>query len=575
LSYPNGAQDLVNLPGADDNGIALSVSNDSTLRVTITAGKACYKNNRHKTYTLAVYSGGILTHIICRLDSQQKKVVFLKQYLHTGIARLTLFSPGGEPLSERLVFIQNNDDIKLSLSSDKSNYAKREKVTIKLNAESSNGEASTGDFSIAVTDESKVPAEENNESTILNNLLLTSDLKGYVEQPNYYFTKPSPETGNNLDLLLLTQGYRGFSWKQVLHDTTKQATFPPEKLLSLSGTVKTMAGKPVPNSEVSLGLIKQMIARDTTTDVNGNFIFTNLYITDTAKVLLRAKGNKKIEVNEPAYPAISPIMAADTASSSPITPQIAAGMQKRYAQQGGSMKTGIVLKQVDINSRKDHPWTVHLVHSSNLNGPGAANQVILGDKLVGCADLAQCLASLIHGGVRFVGPKPEIYSVHTVIALSGPTKPMAVIVDGVIRDQSVLGEIPYTDVYSIEILLSYSYLTVYGSAASGGAIVITTRRGDERIASVIMQPGLTKYVFNGFYKAREFYSPKYEANTPVNSKADMRTTICWKPVLITDKDGNASFDFYNADGIGNYRVVVEGIDKNGNLGRQVYHYTVQ
>jgi hypothetical protein len=45
--------------------------------------------------------------------------------------------------------------------------------------------------------------------------------------------------------------------------------------------------------------------------------------------------------------------------------------------------------------------------------------------------------------------------------------------------------------------------------------------------------------------------------------------------LVTDKDGNASFDYYNADGTGSYRIVVEGIDDKGNIGRQVYRYKIE
>jgi hypothetical protein len=46
------------------------------------------------------------------------------------------------------------------------------------------------------------------------------------------------------------------------------------------------------------------------------------------------------------------------------------------------------------------------------------------------------------------------------------------------------------------------------------------------------------------------------------------------PELVTDKDGQSSFEFYNADGPGTYRLVIEGIDENGNIGRKIYSYKV-
>jgi uncharacterized protein YfaS (alpha-2-macroglobulin family) len=56
---------------------------------------------------------------------------------------------------------------------------------------------------------------------------------------------------------------------------------------------------------------------------------------------------------------------------------------------------------------------------------------------------------------------------------------------------------------------------------------------------------------------------------------DRRSTIYWNPNIFTDKTGNASFEFFNGDGTGTYRAVIEGIDKDGNIGRYVYRYKVQ
>jgi len=130
----------------------------------------------------------------------------LKRRLHTGIATVTLFLPTGESLCERLLFVQNYDQLNLGVSSDKAVYAKREKVNINLNAINRAGNPAEGHFSVSVTDESKVPVDENAENTIISNLLLTSDLQGYVEQPNYYFADTSADAGKNLDVLMLSPG---------------------------------------------------------------------------------------------------------------------------------------------------------------------------------------------------------------------------------------------------------------------------------------------------------------------------------------------------------------------------------
>ena len=495
----------------------------------------------------------------------------------SGIARITLFSSGGEPVSERMIFIQNYDQLKVNINSSKPAYAPREKVSLDVNALNGDDEPVAGHFSVAVTDETKVPVDVNNENTIITSLLLTSDVKGYVEQPNYYFYNSSPETMANLDVLMLTQAYRGFQWKQVLTDTTiTPKPYQPEYLPELSGTVKTPLGKPVPGAHITLLSTKENFVRDTITDAQGAFKFNDLYLMDTVKLVLHAikknnGDNVNIVIDKPDYPSVTRFESPDT-SQITIPAQIASEMHRRYEQQSGSMRTGIVLKQVSVKSIKDHPWEVHLTHSDNLNGPGNANQVIMGDKLVGCASLADCLIGKLYG-VKVVGK--TFYSLRTTIALNGPTKPLAVMVDGIIRDQTVLDELSYTDVYSIEVLLSYTYLTVYGSQASGGLLVITTKRGDEPGNTKVNADGSVSYTFYGLQKVRKFYSPKYAVVAIANQQPDTRTTIYWNPDLSTDEKGNASFDFFNAGTPGIYRVVIEGMDDSGNIGRHVFHYTVK
>jgi len=132
------------------------------------------------------------------------------------------------------------------------------------------------------------------------------------------------------------------------------------------------------------------------------------------------------------------------------------------------------------------------------------------------------------------------------------------------------------DVYSIEVLRSGAYLSVYGSNTPTGALVITTKHssGLDYITSAAPS-GLINYPFKGFTKAHVFYSPKYDGPRTDAQGPDLRSTIYWNPNIITDKDGKASFEYYNADTKGTYRIVVEGISDTGSIGRIVYKYKVE
>ena len=83
------------------------------------------------------------------------------------------------------------------------------------------------------------------------------------------------------------------------------------------------------------------------------------------------------------------------------------------------------------------------------------------------------------------------------------------------------------------------------------------------------------YKPQGFFKAREFYSPNYD-DPSINAKIpDLRTTIYWNPNVISDTTGKANIEFFNSDGTGNYKAIVEGININGSIGRKVFRYSVK
>lgn len=580
--YADGTGDSFNLPNVQNRGITLSATTDlpNQTQVTISASKTYYSENKGRDFTLLVYSGGEVMSYAVKLKDAIISVDIQTRQLNSGVARLTLFSQNSELLSERLLFIRKPDLLSLQITSDKSAYAKREKVKISLNA-TQNGRPAGGHFSVTVVDDSQIPVDDNSEHTILTDLLLTSELKGYIEKPNYYFTSDSREVNDNLDLLMLTQGYRRFEWKQVINSKADQVlAYQAERSLELEGMIKSTTGKPVPDEDMILIDNKDNLLLDTITDKSGLFKFTDLFVTDTPLMILQAKRNNKPQnvVIAVKRPDILPLVSRNITTNDTVPQKVAYLMEKKFAENANG---GIKLKQVRIIGYKPKPKP-DLSHSANLNGPGNANYVIMGDELVGCTDIT-CLFGKIPGMTSKIG---NIYLVRTGARLGQktpklipPPPSVKIFIDGVPYDQdeNPFDFISMKDIYSIEALTSASYLALYGTNAAGGALIVTTRRG--RRAPVhnadADAPGLVRFPFTGFYKSREFYSPKYDhAQGDINHK-DLRTTVYWKPELIADKDGNASFEYYNADGHGTCRVIVEGIDERGNIGRQLYSYKME
>jgi len=580
LTFADGTQSISDLPKPDPKGIVLLVNNDSIPKasVRIAANSAYYLENRNKAYSVVIYSGGTATTVTCKLDSPVITMDILKRRLHTGIATVTLFSPVVEPLCERLLFIQNYDQLNLSVSSDKTAYAKREKVNIKLAAINRAGNPSAGNFSVSVTDESKVPVDENGENTIISNLLLASDLKGYVEQPNYYFADTSTTARNNLDVLLLTQGYRRFEWKQVLDNSYPPIAYQPEKGLEIDGMVKNLFGKPINKGTITLLPSNGGPLLTSITDDKGVFRFSNLIFYDTTHFVLSAVTANGKNSTKITYFNDRPetVIAANHSQNVPKVADTAMiellnndKLQQDELVKYGHAK-GVMLKEVKIRSVKigdDY-------RTQSLAGAGFADQVMHADEIERVqGSLVTSLSGRLNG-VNFKNGKP--YLVMNLMMGLGPKNfvpPMLVVIDGnEVPDGDFMG-LQASDVETVEVL-KYASASIYGMDGSGGVLVITTKQGGGLKTKDISSIGILPITLMGFYKAREFYSPKYD-NTALVKQRDFRSTIYWQPEVVTDKNGNASFDYYNADGAGTYKMVVEGIDDKGNLGRQVFRYKVQ
>ncbi|HTI58189.1 MAG TPA: hypothetical protein VL525_04180, partial [Mucilaginibacter sp.] len=465
-------------------------------------------------------------------------------------------------------FIYNKEnELKLGISPIQTTA---HRTTLNITATDQNNKGKQGTFSVAVINESKVQPDENEESTIINNLLLTSELKGYIEQPNYYFTNTNEQTRAALDNLMLTQGYRRYEWKQI-PDTASNTTikYQPERSQEISGILSTPGGKPVPNGKVTLAAIKEKIFRDTTADESGKFTFNNLYISDTTTLVLRARkankgSNVLIKAIPPDYPKIEPVSNITTIST---TDTIKAYQQYKQYQQDQKIDLsgyGRGLKTVNIVGLKKAKKP-DLSSSSNLHGGGNADQVIMYDKLGNCIDLADCLNGKVFG-VTFSGGIP--FNTRS-------SKKMAIIVDGIILDKLSVNDLNANDVYSVEVLRSQASYAIYGSSAPSGAIIITMKRGGVGTAYFTQTPpnGIVTIKYGGFHKIKAFYQTKYAPK--VVGPESARSTIYWNPNMLTDKDGKASLEYFTPDVKGTYRAVIEGIDDDGDLGRQVYKYEVK
>ncbi len=595
----------IKLPAVNEKGFVLAVNpnpyDSSKLNVKIATNEMTLNEKKGQSFYIVGQSGGRTCYTTFgKLDVTSFVAEVSKEKFPSGIAQFTLFSAGDEKLNERLVFVENEADfINLKIKSPTAVFHPKEKVSLDLAAKNNNKPVQ-GSFSLTVYNEDETPSDVNSEQTILTSLLLTSDLKGNIEQPNYYFDHPNSQTRADLDILLLTQGYRRFEWKEILGDNYPAITYAPERGITLSGTITTAKNTPVAAGKVSVLAASAGIVTGTVTDEQGKFLVTGLDIADTAEVIIRGQrtdNDKNVTIK--LDPKTSPVIYKDRFAALPgeVPPVLNNTAKADTALVITQIKDRDIeitkkekdetrqLKEVIIKERKNAgtdiaPWVVVNPNSSNLNGPGHADKVVTAKDLESCARLSECLIARVAPDIMTDGKGAAYFLRHMSKSISSPPA-ITFVVDGVVLlDNSLQGldaAVIINTVETIEVLKSNSYLSIYGTMFPGGALIITTKRGvedpTENYNAHPTGPGIMKATIKGYEKSREFYQPKYTAKN-INI-ADTRDAVYWNPNVITDAGGNFKTEFFNADIKGSYRVVVEGIDDNGYLGRAVYRYKVE
>jgi len=575
IKSANGTDKTVVLPAAKSTGAVLMASMDSTnvnVRITISPNMM----DKEDLNLVAHKNGQVLSVAKVPTNKQVTKLSLDKEQFPSGILQLSLLSDQNQPIAERMVFIDNQyDKINIDVQQLERSYQRKEKVAINLETGNNIGSVQ-GNFSVAVTNTGLVKPDPLNETNILAGLLLTPELKGHVEKPNYYFIEKSQKSRDDLDNLLLTQGWSRVNWAQINDEKTPELFFKPEKSIKVSGTI-SKGGRPLPRSSVSLiSNSKGMSILDTISTTDGKFSFEDLIFPDSTKFILQARSEKekkdvKIDIDLLPLHAVSP-----NSNIGDIEVNVNQAMEEylkgtaplfdEMTKQGRLSKT-IMLKEVAVSTQKDFRGASP--YSDNLNGPGGADQVIDTKQL----EMAILVGQYMQGRIIGVEVRRDITGAYRAysrknIAVIGA---MPIVLDGVWIGTDLNDLNPHL-IESIEVLTSTSRLSIYGTNAYNGLLVVTSKRWKPPGEPVKYAPGLTTFFPKGYDNAREFYSPRYGVDPDL--RPDVRTTVYWNPQVLSDDNGKASFDYFNTDKPGNYRIVIEGMDSMGNLARKILTYQV-
>lgn len=469
-----------------------------------------------------------------------------------GITHFLIVDGSGKALSERLIFTTDKQAPGWQIKTDKEAYGKREKVSMQLKATDAAGLSLSGSFSVSITSHRDILTDSLTDN-ILSNLLLTSDLKGTIENPGYYFLKQDAKTRRYQDLVMLTHGWRRHRIENVFRLPVIRMENYMEAGQTISGRIKGLFGN-IKKGPIYVLAPKRNIMETTMTNEEGEFI-VNTSFRDSTTFVIQARTKKgfagvDILVDNPPlpaacnpypYPQVSPVRMDDYLINT----------REKYYMEGGMRVYN--LKEVVVTAAR-HPASEQSVYV------GISDYTIDGDKLVSRGSQAIMQAIMQLPGVRITNGN-EIH------IRNNPQQPVLVIGNMVYEepDYTMLDMLQTDDVASLS-LVRDAGASLFGSMGSGGAIVITLK--DPRTLPKAPARGIITYTPLGYSPSVEFYHPAYDTPQKKESTtADLRTTIYWNPELRLDANGTATIEYYMPDSTAPQDITIEGVDKNGKVCR--------
>ncbi len=598
ITNPKGVATRYPLPAAMPKGFALSVDTvtDKHLRVS-------FYSPVDKEVSLVAQVRGQLyfsQQVAARTGRNEVEVPLDK--FPMGVAQLTLFDHNGVPRCERLAFVNRHRQLTVRVRSDKPQYGPREPVELTVETLDEDSLPVPATLALAVADDKLLSFADYKGEDILSYLLVSSDLKGKVEEPYFYFKRDEPKAALALEYLLMTQGWRRFTWKQVLAGNHRVAHLP-EKTGTVTGRVLNAKTKGPQNATVTLfelGGNRRTARLQTLPD--GSFTF--LHVEPSVPVQLFAQAplvkHENVQIvldGQSSYTNLSEGRIARQAEREVVFDKViieepaAARLEEKAVaveEETAIVANNNVALAADVQALSE-VVVIGYGAQEKRNLTGSVAVVEPTDLLVGMPrpTVAQALQGRVAGvqvtvqnGTPGGGANLRIRGANSII---GNGEPLYV-VDGVPVEGglngafSPVGFLTPGEIASIVVVKSPEAASLYGSLGANGAVVITTKKGDYHaganqsprtpITSVYLQP-------RPFSVAREFYAPVYDVKTPVRERTDFRSTIYWNPCVQTDANGTAKVRFYNSDEVTAFRATAEGIAVSGLAGRGECVYSTQ
>jgi len=594
------------LPSVQSKGIVLKVDNLSSpdsIGITIQSNN----DTPRGLFGLALMSGSSLQKYLMIDTSEGKPIDFKinKTNFPAGVSRIILFNSQGQILGDRLLFIHRTEKLSIQAKTDKESYNPYEQVNMQFAISEKDTIPVETTFSVSVRDKQN---DVKPDQDIQSNLLLMSEIKGYVHNPDYYFESTDSIHRQALDQLLMVQGWHRFDWDWVNGKKTFDLKRQPEKAIDVTGQVVTFV-KSVPKPKVNVsalicqkndsGQIKTSFMENFVTDSQGRFhfkadvegrwemifavtekgktkdyrtvldklfspepkqykytdLFAHIHNPEEATTITNAKDSVR-KIAKDSIPIAIPNINYDSIAKK--------GVQgKLLTLKGVVVKAKKYSREKEILENRSKSLAYYDVYAEQ-------------DKVRDKGDIPELylyeFMSKTNKEFFWLNVPDSIYRFGNILLYKN--REALLVIDYQRRDESENAKIPtYVRMDYIK--------SIYVSEDKGAIIdycdkMIPPIFAIQQYSCVVfmeMLPdwktpaeagkGVRKTWLDGYSQVKEFYSPNYST---LPTETDYRRTLYWNPAVKTDKEGKALIQFYNNSSCRSFSISAETITPQGVMG---------
>lgn len=585
LGYDGREYDF-DMPEIRKSGVALSVDNTSsddlvTIRLMKNPASPQVLLGVALSCRGVVYSyGGVLLDSVLELRECRQKAP-------SGVSLATVFDMNGDVVADRMFFVDNKDYGRIEVVQDKAEYLAGEKVRMTLTATKADSAARSFPISVSVSDGDNAVDYKSN---MLSDLLLMSEIKGYVSNPSQYFLGEE-DSADRLDLLMMVQGWRRYPWRQMAGIEPVDIRYLPEQGIELSGRVVSFV-KSVPKPDVTVSAM--MTENEPSDSLRRSFM--DSFMTDSCGrfsfrcdvdgrwhlvMSVSEKGKKKdhriildrlfspkpkaIEYTEQRFD----IALAGTSGS-------AGSLDDSLEEYGESEDTitghevigskAIMLKEVEVKSKRhSREADVFKNRAKSVAYYDAKSEL---DKI---SDEGDYIGQDLFGMLLKINPhffKRFSASGEEEILYKGG-KPLFVID---YKPSNLEDSVNYRSLY-LESIKSIYINEELQAKCKYADVRLSPLQVDKRYGCVVFietdpaKPappgkGTRRTMIEGYSVPAEFYHPDY---SKMPEEEDYRRTLYWNPYVLTDEHGKVSIEFYNNSTCRKMKVSAQGIGYDGTV----------